>query len=33
MPPGFAAARSLAGWPHENIVLSSYPTAKLVRAY
>jgi stage II sporulation protein D len=28
-----AQARSLAGWPHENIVLSSYPTAKLVRAY
>jgi SpoIID/LytB domain protein len=28
-----AQARSLAGWPHENIVITSYPTAKLVRAY
>ncbi|MGB7157149.1 MAG: SpoIID/LytB domain-containing protein [Tepidisphaeraceae bacterium] len=28
-----AQARALAGWPHENIVLSSFPTSKLVRAY
>lgn len=28
-----AQARALAGWPHENIVLSSFPASKLVRAY
>jgi stage II sporulation protein D len=28
-----AQTRALAGWPHENIVLSSFPASKLVRAY
>jgi len=28
-----AQARALSGWPHENIVLSSFPATKLVRAY
>jgi stage II sporulation protein D len=28
-----AQMRAQAGWPHENIVLSSFPASKLVRAY
>ncbi len=28
-----AQARALSGWPHENIVLWSFPASKLVRAY
>ena len=28
-----AQSRALEGWPHENIVLSSFPASKLVRAY
>ena len=28
-----AQTRALSGWPHENIVLSSFPASKLVRAY